>query len=651
MSSFDEVEPRLAEANRTLRLTRSGLRRVVGDMGRSSPGVIFTFRRGSDGRFTLPFTSPALERVYGVSRQELAIDALPAFRLIHPDDLPSVLRSITESADRLQAWNCEFRVNAPRHGELWVEGRSVSQREDDGSVLFYGFLNDITERKRTDLQLRRSRALLQAFIEHVPVSIAMFDRNLRYIHSSRKWQAMVGASGTELNGRRHYDDAVFLSEDRKEAHRRGLAGETVTGEGDWTGADGVVSRHYWEVHPWGDTGTETGGIIIFCQDVTYARAMESELRHAHKMEALGQLAGGVAHDFNNFLQIIQGYTEILQERFEGDEVAKKFSAEVMRAARGASSLTRQLLAFSRRQVLSMAVIDLNDVIQSTSKMLRRLLSENIEYFLDLEPSLWSIEADADQLAQVLINLCVNARDAMPHGGKLRISTRNLAVTDATTCHKLPPGEFVMLAVEDTGSGINPDIMEHIFEPFFTTKEPGKGTGLGLSTVYGIVRQSEGYVWVESATDNGARFMVCLPRTDSESLPTALHTTRVTTNGQRTILVVEDDEDVLSAVCGYLPNLGFKVLSARPKDALTLAAQYAGAIDLLLADVVMPGLNGPLLAEKIRALNPGLRTVFMSGYIDDAVTRHGVLESGAPFLQKPFTLAELADKISDALARD
>ncbi len=500
----------------------------------------------------------------------------------------------------------------------------------------------------------RSRELLEAFVDMAPVGIAMFDRNLHYIHSSRRWQAVMAITNSDLSGRHHYDDLRPMPEKWIDAHRRGLAGETVKDEDEWLRPDGKLALHRWEVHPWGDAGEDTGGIIILFEDVTEARAMEAELRHAHKMEALGQLAGGVAHDFNNLLQIIQGYTQLLQDQVEGNETATKFTGEVLQAARRASSLTRQLLAFSRRQVLTPAVIDLNDVVRSTLNMLKRLLGEDIDFHLKLEEPLWMVEADSDQLSQVLINLCVNARDAMPYGGSLTVATSNQPSAErghAATA-KLPPGDYVELTVQDTGTGMKASVLQHIFEPFFTTKETGKGTGLGLSTVYGIVRQSDGYVWADTSSGLGTRFTVCLPRTENRPQLTTDAGTEASKaiGGSQTVLVVEDDPDVRNAVAEYLPAVGYAVLAADPVRALEVAEKYDRTIDLLLIDVVMPETSGPVLAAKLRALRPGLRTVFMSGYIDDAVTRHGVLESGEPFLQKPFTLSELTEAIRDALGR-
>jgi PAS domain S-box-containing protein len=591
--------------------------------------------------------NPAAHQLLGCNA--LSLNALTVFDL-HSAEEREQAQSRLANLNAGIPLDSELRWILRDGREVWVLVRAVPLLGGQS----IGFCQDITERKRAELELSRSRELLEAFIDRAPVGIAMFDRELRYIRSSRRWQTVIAASDDVLRGRHHYDDLLKVPEKWKEAHRRGLAGEVVTGEDDWLAPNGKHLRTRWEVHPWGDAMVDSGGIIIMFEDVTSAHAMETELRHAHKMEALGQLAGGVAHDFNNLLQIIQGYTELLHNQPSPAEDSAKYRTEVLRAARQASSLTRQLLAFSRRQVFTPEVIDLNEVVRNTSKMLKRLLGENIAYQLELCPNLWLIEADSDQLSQVLINLCVNARDAMPYGGSLTIRSENWATgaIEALPQAKLLSGDYVMLTVDDSGIGMDTATLEHIFEPFFTTKDSGKGTGLGLSTVYGIVRQSGGEVWAESTPGRGTRFHVCLPRSQRESTAVATPgAARTTTKPlDQTILVVEDDADVRDAVAQYLPVLGYTVLAADPVRALDLAACHPGAIDLLITDVVMPGTSGPILAAKLRALRPGLRTVFMSGYIDDAMTRHGVLDSGDPFLQKPFTLAQLEEAIQMALTR-
>lgn len=751
------------------RVIHDQVEQIAAGLKGSSLGAIFALRRDPSGAFTFPFLSPAFEHVTFISVDEIARDAHVLLRFVCDEDQSRVLASLEDSAASLEEWNCEFRIHSPGRGQMWLEGRAVPRRDDDGSVLWYGyfngvtarkraelavqlseskfqsyvenapiaivvvdregriedcnpagqrmigipksqlqnltlfdihhsenhddlremlrrlacgetldkefhwrlpdgrvlwvqiravaldggrsigFLQDVTERKRSETELLRERKLLEAFIDHAPVGIAMFNRDMRYVRSSRRWQAMFNATQEQLVGQRHYDDTSVILPHWIEAHQRGLGGETVKGEDEWVRPDSKRAIHRWEVHPWGDSGLDSGGIIIMFEDVTEARTMEDELRHAHKMEALGQLAGGVAHDFNNLLQVIYGYTEIVQEVLASNPDAAAYTGEVLRATRKASSLTRQLLAFSRRQVFAPAVVDVNTVINSTSKMLKRLLGENIDFQIVLDEPLWPVEADADQLSQVLINLCVNARDAMPHGGRLTIRTSNCRVVETGLAGQphISPGEYVMLTVADNGTGIAPSVMRHIFEPFFTTKDDGKGTGLGLSTVYGIVCQSNGQVWAESIPGNGACIKVCLPRTQKQVQPLRSPGARRLPGGSHTLLIVEDDPDVRCAVAEFLPSLGYKVLTAHPADAFGLAQRHAGALDLLITDVVMPGISGPELARQVSALQPLLPVLYMSGYIDDSV-REGVLASQAPFLQKPFTLEELAAAIQRSL---
>ncbi len=384
------------------------------------------------------------------------------------------------------------------------------------------------------------------------------------------------------------------------------------------------------------------------QDV---QALEQQLRQAQKIEAVGRLAGGIAHDFNNLLMVIQSYTEMLQESLPAYDSLRNNTEQVLKAADRGASLTKQLLAFSRKQVLSPAVLDLNVVVSEGAEMLKRLIGENIELRLNSAESLWAVRADPNQLTQVLVNLCVNARDAMPQGGTLTIETRNFTM-DEHLLAKYPYvrlGNYVLLSVTDTGTGISKEVQEQMFEPFFTTKERGKGTGLGLPTVFGIVKQSGGYVWVDSEVGRGACFTICLPRVkgvlDSD-LPAKPDLRQ---RGTGTILVAEDEEALREAMRDYLRSLGYTVLAARSgPDALSVASLHEGDIDLLITDVVMPKMNGGELSQALVKLRPGLKTMYMSGYADDAAVRYCVREEGVAFLQKPFSLAALARKVHEML---
>jgi PAS domain S-box-containing protein len=384
-----------------------------------------------------------------------------------------------------------------------------------------------------------------------------------------------------------------------------------------------------------------------------AQALEEQLRQAQKLESLGRLAGGVAHDFNNLLMVILSYTEMLQDSLAADNPLRRNTLEVMKAANRAASLTRQMLAFSRKQILSPVVLDLNAVISETAKMLRRLIGEDIAFRLSPAESLWATEADSDQIVQILMNLCVNARDAMPQGGTLTIATGNNTVREGSVGVQpyVLSGDYVRLSVTDTGMGISKEVQSHIFDPFFTTKEVGKGTGLGLAMVYGIVKQSGGYVWVDSELGQGACFTIYLPRvkrTVAADMPAKAEERPL---GRETLLVAEDEEALREATCDYLGSLGYAVLAASSgQQALSLASQHEGHIDLLITDLAMPGINGRELAQTLGSLRPDLKTIYMSGYSDDAVMQRGIHEQGATFLQKPFSLGTLALKVRDTLGR-
>ena len=381
--------------------------------------------------------------------------------------------------------------------------------------------------------------------------------------------------------------------------------------------------------------------------------MEEKLRQAQKLESLGRLAGGVAHDFNNLLMVIQSYAEMLQDKLADDNPLRRNTQEIMKAANRAASLTRQMLAFSRKQILLPVVLDLNAVINETAKMLKRLIGEDIEFRFGLAESLWAIEADSDQVVQILMNLCVNARDAMPQGGTLTIATGNVTAEQGSISGQpyVPPGDYVRLLVTDTGMGISKDVQGHIFDPFFTTKEVGKGTGLGLATVYGIVKQSGGYVWVDSELGQGACFTIYLPRVKRAIVSDMLAKAETRPRGAEILLVAEDEGALREAMCDYLRSLGYTVFAANSgQQALSLAGQYEGHINLLITDLVMPGISGRDLAQTLGSLRPDLKTIYMSGYTSDAVLRHGIQEQSATFLQKPFSLGTLARKVRDALGR-
>jgi two-component system cell cycle sensor histidine kinase/response regulator CckA len=407
---------------------------------------------------------------------------------------------------------------------------------------------------------------------------------------------------------------------------------------------------------------ETGENLIACEDITELKRAEEEkavlqeqLRQSQKVEAVGCLAGGIAHDFNNLLTVIKGYSQLSSiELKEGDPLRGNID-EIQNAADRAASLTRQLLAFSRRQVMEMKVLDLNTLLRDLEKMLRRVIGEDIEMVIQLAEDLGRVRADVGQIEQVIMNLAVNGRDAMPNGGKLTIETANVELDEfyARSHGDVKPGHYVMFSVSDTGVGMTPEVRERIFEPFFTTKEKGKGTGLGLSTSYGIVKQSEGDIWVYSVQGKGTTFKIYLPRVNEpleeirkevlkEELP----------RGNETILIVEDEEEVRKLAGKILERQGYRILEAsQGDDALRISERHGGPIDLILVDVIMPGMSCSELAKHLKSPHPKMKVLYMSGYTDNAIVRHEVLEKGVNYIQKPFTMEGLARKVREVLDKD
>jgi PAS domain S-box-containing protein len=515
-------------------------------------------------------------------------------------------------------------------------------------------MRDVTERKLAEQALRASEASYRSLILGATYGIFRCSVEGKFVTVNPALVAMLGyESEAELLAANLVNDISQSADAGAQLLRQYRQKGRVDGmEGQWKRKDGRPITVRLSGRAVLDERGALQGFEIIAEDVTERRQLEQQLRQAQKMEAIGQLAGGVAHDFNNLLTIITGFGQLVSDSIGCDHPLRKHVDEIVHAGERAAAVTRQLLAFSRRQVLTPRVLDLNSVVVGMGKMLTHLIAEDIQLETQLEKNLGRVKADPGQIEQVIMNLAVNARDAMPQGGKLIIETANVELDEAyERRHGLPKtGPFVTLAVSDTGCGMEAETQSHIFEPFFTTKEQSKGTGLGLATVYGIVKQTGGDIWIYSEPGRGSTFKVYLPRVEeaAETVAPAQPDGRAAC-GSETILLVEDEEGVRKLARSVLEAKGYRVLEAgHGEEALKVAQAYQASIDLLLADMVMPQMSGSKLAHRLIALRPSIRVIFMSGYSDKAALQQEVLGPGTPFLQKPFTPDSLARKVREVL---
>jgi PAS domain S-box-containing protein len=599
------------------------------------------------------FNSDAYQKILGYSSEELKNSS--SMDQIHPEDRERVKAAAAEARRTGIGKNLEYRIRHKNGTWLVLESTSSVIGDSAGVPEKLVIVNrDITERKQASEALRLSEVSFRSVIENAPYGIYRAQASGKLLLANPALQKMLGyESQAELLQLNLITDVYLDPLEHKRVNEIFTNQKEFTDvQVDWKRKDGTPIKARcsgWFVKP------VSGGAAYFeafAEDVTEKWLLERQLRMAQKMEAVGRLSGGIAHDFNNLLGVIIGYSQVLKRTLPPGTAFLEHAEEIEKAGQRAASLTRQLLAFSRQQVLAPAVLSLNSLISEMEKMLPRLIGEDIEIVMALDPAIGSVKADQGQLEQVIMNLAVNARDAMPDGGKVVITTTNVSLDEAWT--RLHPGskvgDYVMLAVADTGTGIDSETLAHVFEPFFTTKERGKGTGLGLATVYGVVKQSGGYVWVESAPGKGASFQIYLPRIE-EPVSVVEHVAPIVEafRGAETILLVEDADALRKLTHMLLEQHGYRVLvAANGAAALQLVEEKPESINLLLTDVIMPGLNGRALAERLLLRQPGLKVLYMSGYTDDAIVDHGVLGAGTHLLHKPFSEDNLIHKVREVL---
>ncbi|MCB0210855.1 MAG: PAS domain S-box protein [Anaerolineae bacterium] len=608
-----------------------------------------------DDQGIICFTNPAFDAMFGYEQGEVIGQHVSIM-----NDMPSAenQKFVAEVLAELQTkgyWEGEF-LNRKKDGTSFVTQGKVQALTLGEQSYWVTFQEDITERKRTEEALRESEARYRALYNNSPVMMHSIDLEGRLVSVSDYWLEMMGYERAEVIGRpavdflteesRHYALQVAIPQFIKTGQIKDVAYQFVKKNSEVIDILlSAVVEH--------DKDGNFGRSMAVLVDVTERNQLEAQLRQAQKMEAVGQLTAGIAHDFNNLLTAINGFAELTQLALVPNDPLATNIAKILHSGQLAANLISQLMIFSHKQIIEPQVLNLNEVVNQIEKLLRRIIGEHIDLKTAISPALWPVKIDRTQLEQVIVNLAVNARDAMPEGGQLIIETANIALdthADRASHLQMAPGEYVLISVSDTGVGMSQAVQSRIFEPFFTTKERGRGTGLGLATVYGIVKQNSGGIQVDSEVGQGTTFKIYLPRAEAPD-PRQMFEMDVAelSTGSETILLVEDDDGVRGLVSRILEMQGYTVLAAvNGEKALQLATQHNEAIDLLLTDVVMPGLHGRALAEQLSQHHSHLKVLYMSGYSDEEIAHHGVLNPGVAFLQKPFKFSALTQKLRQVL---
>jgi two-component system cell cycle sensor histidine kinase/response regulator CckA len=633
------------KAERAVRITDERFRFVA----RATKDVIWDW----DIKTSALVWNDAVETVFDHKQNEIHPEISWWYDHLHPDDRERVIAGIHGVLDHGgTSWSDQYRYLHGSGSYSNVTDRGYIARDNTGAATrMIGAMTDVTERSRSEAAIRFQAQLLnavqQAVVATDPEGIVIFWNKFAEILYGWTAEEAAGQTIQELT------PSPFLREHGAEMVMRGAAGESWTGESLVQGKSGKPFPALITNAPVRDESGRVLGYVRVSIDLTERRSLEEQFRQSQKMDAVGRLAGGIAHDFNNLLTVIRLNTEIIMDGFDPTDPRSEDVKQIRSAAERASTLTRQLLAFSRKQILQSRVLDVNSVIGNVEPMLRRLIGEDITITTACGARGYLV-ADPGRLEQVLVNLVVNARDAMPEGGRITIETRNIELDEnySSEHSAVVPGRFVMLAVTDTGVGMNRDTREHAFDPFYTTKEAGKGTGLGLATVYGIVKQSGGYVWLYSEPGHGTTVKIYFPEVSAAAaFATTDHRTASSAieRGSETILLVEDEEAVRALTSRILKKQGYNVIAAQHgREAMDIATREEGHIDLVLTDIVMPGINGRGLVERLSGIRPGIKSLYMSGYTDDDIVRRGFIEPSKRFLQKPFTTDSLLQTVRKVL---
>jgi len=605
------------------------------------------------------YVSPQIEAMLGFSSAEWLADQGIWFRQVHPDDRKRVLTEVYKSSVNGKPFRSEYRFLASDGHVVWVRDEAVVVCDEAGQPRFLqGVMLDVSDLLQAGEVLHKSEEKFRTLFERTAVGIALIDTGGRLTECNPALQEMLGYRKEELLTR-VFSEFIHMEDQTVDSdlYKKLLSGKQdhYQIEKRYIRKDGGVVWGRVNVSLVRDEGGNPQYTIHMIENINEWKKLETQFLQSQKMETVGRLAGGIAHDLNNLLTILMGYSQLSLLGLKEDHPLKGNLQEIKSATERAAQLTNQLLAFSRRQVLNMMVLDLNTVVRGMEKMLRRIIGEDIELITHLAEGLGRVKTDPSQIEQVLLNLVVNAKEAMPNGGKLILETNPVELDEnyARTHINVIPGRYVLISVSDTGCGMSPEVKERIFDPFFTTKGKDKGTGLGLSTVYGIVKQSGGNIWVYSEPGKGTTFKIYLPQVEEEAdaLPEKDEGGDLP-RGSEIVLLVEDDPSVRGLAARVLGEQGYTVLEAADgEEAMHIAHKpIIKEIHLLLTDVVMPHMGGKELVERFKALYPSVKILFISGYTDTAVTLQALLASDFPFLQKPFSPIALAKKVREVLDR-
>ncbi len=604
------------------------------------------------------YVSPSVQHLRGYTPDEVI--AGPMLDQLTPDSREFAMRVFNEEldmerrgqGDSARARTLELELLCKDGTTVWTESRFTAMRDSSGTLTgLIAVSRDITERKRAEEALRETSETLRTLIDVSVLAIVALDLNGRVTVWNKAATRMFGWTADEVLGQ----SVPTIPQDRRAEFEKGRlrirSGEEVVYESQRRRKDGSLVEVLISGAPITGPQDQVLGSMATVLDITERKQLEEQLRQAVKMEGIGRLAGGIAHDFNNLLTVIGGRSYLLLNQLPAGHAMRRDLLLIQQTGDRAAALTRQLLAFSRKQTLSPAVLDLNQVVAGMKTLLERVLGEDVDLIMDLDPAPGHVTADPGQLEQVILNMAVNARDAMPQGGQMTLETRHVDVDEsyARQTVELVPGPYEVLSISDTGVGMDAATRARVFEPFFTTKAVGKGTGLGLATAYGIIKQSGGHVTVDSEPGSGTTFRIYLPRTKTAESASVVVEETATRRGAEVVLLSEDDANLRALTRDILESEGYTVLESQDvEDALRIAARQDGTIHLLLTDVVMPHMSGRALADKVKGVRPHMKVLYTSGYTDETISHHGILDPGTPFLQKPFTPAALARKVRETL---